>query len=255
MRKRSYASRLLTSILRTEIAHTMVSWLICQYARFVVATSCWTYMGVEENRSAILEAGRPVHVVLWHNRVLLMPLGWKFKDFQLTVLISDHRDGRLVVRLIDKAGVDHIRVPTSAIAERSRFGHTMVKAATARAIRAESASGKTISVIGDGPTGPRFHLKPFIIDLARLCDAQIVLVTYAVKRRVIARSWDRLIMPLPFNRGIFRASTVSYDPRGLNAEEREALRLDIEKDLRVFTDETDAMMGHAPIEPAPPASR
>ena len=205
-------------------------------------------MGSDEGRIAFLEAGRRIHVLLWHNRVALMPFGWKFRDYPLTVLISDHRDGRLIARALDAAGVDHIRVPASALGPRTRFGHTMVKASTAREIRRESASGKTISVVGDGPTGPRFVLKPFVIDLARLCDAEIVLVTYAVKRRFIARSWDHLIVPLPFNRGIFRASTWSYDPRKLDADGREKLRVRIERDLRDFTDETDAMMGHMPID-------
>ena len=64
----------------------------------------------------------------------------------------------------------------------------------------------------------------------------------------MARNWDRLIVPLPFNRGIFRVSTWSYDPRGLDPQGFEALRVKIEADLRAFTDETDAMLDLAPIE-------
>ncbi len=247
-RNRSVGSRFVKRVMQTAAAHRLASWLIAQYARFVVRTSRWTFIGSDEGRIAFLEAGRRVHVLLWHDRVVLMPFGWKFRDYPLTVLISDHRDGRMMSSVLDAAGVGQIRVPASALGARTRFGHVLLKASTARQIRRESASGKTISVIGDGPTGPRHVLKPFVIELARLCDAEIVLVTYAVKRRIVARSWDRLIIPLPFNRGIFRASTWSYDSRNLDAEAREALRAKIESDLRDFTDETDAMLGHQPID-------
>jgi hypothetical protein len=244
----SPVSRLVKALTRASAAHRVLSWLISRYARFVIATSRWTYIGIDTNLDAFLRAGRRAHVLLWHNRILLMPFAWRFPDFELTVLISDHRDGRLVARVLDAAGVNHMRVPASALGERNAFGHTALKAATAREIRRLSASGQTISVIGDGPTGPRFVLKPFVIDLARLCEVEIVLVTYAVRRRLVAKSWDRLVVPLPFNEGIFRAATFSYDPRGLDAGGREALRQRIETDLRAFTDETDRMMGHAPID-------
>ena len=247
-RKRSFRSRFVMRLLQTAPAHRVASWLISRYAKFVVRTSRWTYMGLDEGRAAFLESGRRAHVLFWHNRVALMPFGWKFDDHPLTVLISDHRDGRLVSQVLDAAGVDHIRVPASAFGPRTRSGHMSLKLSTALEIRRQSAEGKTISVVGDGPTGPRFVLKPFVIDLARLCDAKIVLVSYAVKRRFVVRSWDRLIIPLPFNRGIFRASTRSYDSRNLNADGREKLRVRIERDLRDFTNETDAMMGHAPID-------
>lgn len=240
--------RISRRLLDNSIVHRFLSALIGYYAKFVFITSRWTYVGYEEGRKKYLEPGRRIVVLLWHNRVALMPLGWKYPDYPLTVLISDHRDGRLASGVLRQAGVGCIRVPTSARGDRTHEQHMAVRASTVREILRHVGEGRTISVVGDGPSGPRFRLKHSAIDLARICDAEIVLGTYAVKRRIVLRSWDRLLIPLPFNRGVFRASTWSYDPRALNADEVAALRRRIEEDLRAFTDETDAMLGHSPIE-------
>ena len=246
--KKSRVKHLTKQVIRSELGHSLASRLIGLCAQLVYRTTRWTRLGGQEFEERFLQNGRRVIVLMWHNRVVLLPFAWRFRNHQLTVLISDHRDGRLTSSILDAAGVDHIRVPATASVHSTPQLQTQLKTSTVREILRHVKMGRTISFVGDGPTGPRFVLKPSVIDLARLCKAEIVLVTYSVKRRKVARSWDRLIAPLPFNRGIFRVGTWSYDPNGLDAEGCEALRSKIEADLQAFTDETDAMLGHAPIK-------
>ena len=245
---KSRLKHLIKEMIQNEFGHRIASSLIGLCAKFVYRTSRWSCPGRNELEQNFLQNGRRVIALMWHNRVALMPFGWSYRNHQLTALISDHRDGRLTTSILDAAGVHHIRVPATTSTHSTPQRQTRLKASTVREILKQVEMGRTISFVGDGPTGPRFVLKPSVIDLARLCKAEIVLVTYSVKRRQIAGSWDRLIIPLPFNRGIFRVSTWSYDPRGLNAKECEVMRAKIQADLRAFTDETDAMLGHAPIE-------
>lgn len=239
-------SRLLSRVMRNPAVHRVLGWSIAQYMRFVFHTTRWSHERIPDAVEH-LRAGRRVVIVLWHNRVAMMPFGWRWPEHPLTALISDHRDGRLLAEALSAAGVGHIRVPANQMGMRDNAEDLMLKLDTARSIRAAMNAGSTIGVVGDGPRGPRFRLKPAVLLLARMTNAEITLVTYSVRRRIVASSWDRLIIPLPFNRGTLRWSERFYDPRACDADRLDAMREEIERELTALTDDADRTMGHAPI--------
>ena len=169
--KNSGLRRLTKQVMQSGFGHHVTSVLIGLCARIVVATTRWTTLGVAELEQNYLRAVRRVIVVMWHNRVVLMPFAWTFRDHQLTVLISDHRDRRLTGKILQAASVDCIRVPATAGVHSTPQHQNMLKTSTVREILRHVRKGRTISVVGDGPTGPRFHLKPSAIELVRLCKA------------------------------------------------------------------------------------
>ena len=65
---------------------------------------------------------------------------------------------------------------------------------------AEYRNGYSLAVVPDGPRGPRYAAKPGVIHLARATGAPVFPVTFAASRAAHLRSWDRLIIPLPFAR-------------------------------------------------------
>ena len=241
-------SRILKPVFQHDITHKVMSWLAAQYIWFTYKTTRWTYIGVDDGTRSYLDAGKPFFALLWHNRIAMMPMIWRTKPYSwnpaapyiLSIVVSKHRDGRIVSRAMEHFGIENIQV------ESDKNQLAAAKAAT-RAI----GEGKTIGMTPDGPRGPRMRMKDSPIGLARICKAQISFITYSVKRRIVVDSWDRFILPLPFNKGVIIWQEGFAVPDKLRGAELAAMTQRIEDALTEMTNEADRMMGHAPIEPAP----
>ena len=69
-----------------------------------------------------------------------------------------------------------------------------------------------------------------------------------MRRRRLLGTWDRFVVALPFNRGVF----VIGAPIELADMAPEAARLLIEERLNALTQYADRLIGVGPIEPAQP---
>ena len=103
---------MLKRLLRQGWVQSAGAWLLGLYLWFALRTTRWTLLG-EENL-APHAAGAPAIAAFWHERLPMMPMLWLFSrrgapGQRLHVLVSRHRDGRLigaVVRLVpDFAGL------------------------------------------------------------------------------------------------------------------------------------------------------
>ena len=135
-------------------------------------------------------------LAFWHRRLVMMPLAYPFlrKDRGVAILASDSRDGER-----SSATWAYFRIH----AVRGTASDDGAKALV-RMIRAVK-DGWDFGITPDGPRGPRQHLKPGVIALARKTGAWVVPVCVAADRAVELNSWDRLVLPLPFS-----AVTVRY---------------------------------------------
>lgn len=232
-------ARLLKKAMRSNAAHNAACWCIAQYVRLVFYTSRWRCEGIDE-RDALIAQGKPFVILLWHNRIAMMPYAWSPKKWPLTILASGHRDGQIVIRTMARFGI-------KSIAGSSKHGGVSATKSIVRAMK----DGSFIGITPDGPQGPRMQMKDGAIAIARLGKARITFVTYSVKRRVLFKSWDRFCLPLPFNEGVFLWDTGVDLPDDLTAETMDAFRATLEARLNALTDKADRMMGHDPIPPAP----
>ncbi len=235
-------------IIRHDRVHALMSWLIAQYLRLAYFTTRWSFESWPQCRAVIM-GGSPLFVFLWHNRIAAMPLIWKQHPWResggekvLTIVVSGHRDGRMVSRTMQRFKVEHVAVS-------SKEKQLTAAKGVLRAVRA----GRTVGMTPDGPRGPRMRMKTPAVTLARLAGAHISLIAYSVRRRVVIDSWDRFILPLPFNEGVILWEEGFEVPKDLDDEATAKLAEEIETALTALTDKADRMMGHAPIEPAPPA--
>ncbi len=64
------------------------------------------------------------------------------------------------------------------------------------------AKGELLVMTPDGPRGPRHQAAPGIAQLAAVSGAPIVPCAAQTTRRKVLPSWDRMVLPLPFGRGI-----------------------------------------------------
>lgn len=156
--------------------------------RFSFNTTKWTVVG-EDIPQRYHDEGKPFIVCLWHDRLMLAPCVWKWKD-PLHVLASPHEDGQLIAKVVQNFGMPAVYGSTGKGVNAARNLIKLIKA------------GKYIAIIPDGPRGPRHVIAPGAIAISRLSNADILPFSFCVKRYFRFNSWDRFIWVWPFNRGV-----------------------------------------------------
>ena len=113
--------------LRSDGVRRLLCWLIHLYIRFVYATSRWTVEGAAIPR-ALRQQGKPFILAFWHGRLLMMPMAWRGLA-PMHMLISGHRDGRIIADAVRYFDID-------SIAGSSTVGGTAALRAMVRHVRA-----------------------------------------------------------------------------------------------------------------------
>lgn len=163
----------------------------------------------------------------WHGRMLMLPRWYRTREKRpLYMLISQHGDGRLIAFAIKLLGLQ------SVAGSSSRRG----VAATLELMR-RLEQGASIGITPDGPKGPRQVCKKGVVTLAQQAGITVQPVSYSVQERWIIPSWDRMIVPRPFSRGV----VVLGEPLQILAEEdRNEARVRIQESLNGITEKADA---------------
>ncbi len=229
-------------ILRSKAAVRLAADLIAVYVRLVYATSRWDIRGAEHPEN-LWAANAPFILSFWHGRLLMIPPVWR-RDRTMHMLISQHRDGELIARAMDPFGIGTIRGSGAKAGKKDKGGMGAL-----RHIVRQLKAGEYAGFTPDGPRGPRMRASTGLVAAARLARVPILPVTYAVKRRRVINSWDRFILPWPFNRGVY----LWGDPIDVYSDETEtpeqaAVRL--ETVMNDLCNQADALCGHTPIAPA-----
>lgn len=228
-------------IQRSKPAVRFAADAIAFYVRLVHATTRWDIRGAEWPETLWLQ-NRPFILSFWHGRLLMIPPVWP-RNRQMHMLISQHRDGELIARAMDPFGIGTVRGSAAKAGKKDKGGSGALRSIV-RQLKLNEYAGFT----PDGPRGPRMRASTGVIAAARLARVPILPVTYAVKRRRVINSWDRFILPWPFNRGLY----IWGEPIDVHSDETEtpeqaALRL--EAALNALSDRADALCGHPPIAP------
>lgn len=157
----------------------------------------------------------------WHGQLLMMPfILHPFPLWTRVILISQHRDGELITRLMAKLGYASVRGSKT----RGGFG-------ALRKILRLLREGKIFVITPDGPRGPRYQVKPNVIQIAKATGAPIFPMVFRAKPCKTFASWDAFIIPYPFS----RAAYIWGDPLWISAtateEEMETARKALENYL------------------------
>ncbi|MEK9971381.1 MAG: lysophospholipid acyltransferase family protein [Ferrovibrio sp.] len=217
---------------------------IAFYVRLVRNTTRWDIRGAE-HPEAFWSENRPFILTFWHGRLLLIPPVWR-SDRRMHMLISQHRDGELIARAMDPFGIGTVRGSAAKAGKKDKGGSGALRMMV-RQLKLNEYAGFT----PDGPRGPRMRASTGVIAAARLARVPILPVTYAVKRRRVLNSWDRFILPWPFNRGVYLWGE-PIDVHSDTAESPEQAALRLETIMNGLCDEADRLCGHGPIPPADP---
>ena len=152
--------------------------------RLLAATWRYRERGAEHY---LAHAQSPFIFVLWHSRIL--PLLWHHRGEGIVLLVSQHRDGQLLVDLATRWGYRAVRGS-------SRRGGAVGLLGIVRELQA----GSRIAVTPDGPVGPPELVKPGAIAAAQRAGAPIIPIAARTSAAWWLRSWDRFCIPKPFAR-------------------------------------------------------
>ena len=171
-----------------------------------------------------------VIICAWHNRTFFaLPLYfWHYRrqqpDRRLAAMTSASKDGAVVARVFELFGAAVARGSTSrrgrqALLELSRL----------------AARGYDLAITPDGPRGPCYEVQPGIIALAQVTGLPIAPVSYRLYWKLRFKSWDRFMIPIPFTRCDLVPGELVTVPRDATPEEREAIRVRLEAQMRAIT--------------------
>lgn len=159
--------------------------------------------------------GRNAIYVFWHGSLFLLP--YTHRNSGCVIMVSESRDGEIMARMLKHFGFEVVRGSSKRKGLRAFIGliNSMRK-------------GKSVATAVDGPRGPLHKVKKGMVLLAGRLQVPIIPIATGVKRYwVIERTWDKLIVPVPFTGGV-----VLYgEPimvNGTSKEEIESKRKDLE---------------------------
>ena len=184
-----------------------------------------------EKARAEIESRRFI-LAFWHSRILMV--SYLYKSWGGATLVSGSKDGEIIAQILKRQGHETIRGSTSRQGVR----------ALAKLIRALKKEARPGAVVPDGPRGPRFKVQPGVITLAQKTGCPIVPISYSADRIKIFASWDRFVLPYPFNEGCVIYGTPVSVPCKLDAETREVYRARLEEELIRITKKVDHYYGH-----------
>lgn len=176
----------------------------------------------EERVRAFWEKDERFIAAFWHNRLLLM--GYSYRGKEIKILISQHKDGELIARVLKRLGFGSVRGSST------RGG----AAAMREMVRASKHSD--IGITPDGPRGPKYVVQDGVIALSRLTGVPVLPLTFGSSKKKVFASWDQFNLPYPFSRGVFMWGEPIYVGKEDDMEEK---RKELELKLREMTEFVD----------------
>jgi len=154
---------------------------------------------------------RPVILLIWHNRILAMPVLYRRycpSRRGLRVLTSTSRDGAYLSEFVRYFGLGSVRGSSSSRGAAAFFD-----------LIRTLEDGFDLCVTPDGPRGPCYSLGPGVILLSERCHIPLIPLSIEYSAYWRFNSWDGFAVPKPFSK-----VTVTILPRiqiGLTGSETE----------------------------------
>lgn len=169
--------------------------LLGLYLALVYRTTRWRLIGGEHIDAAFAAHGTVI-AAFWHENLPVMPQLWRIGQRRAGlgtghVLVSRHRDGRFIGDVVKR--FDLVMVHAS-----SSKGGAAGMLALMRLLR----GGAFVGITPDGPRGPRREAAPGVAQLAAMSGKPVLPVAGRSSLGIPLRSWDRMVIPLPFARGV-----------------------------------------------------
>lgn len=201
---------MLKRLIRKPFVQAAAAWALGQYLAFVYATTRWRLVG-GEHLAPVLRANPTLIAAFWHERLPMMPMLWRIARRDMPelgpraghVLVSRHRDGHFIGAVVRRFELNMVH------ASSSRGGATGL-----RMLLRRLGEGDLVAITPDGPRGPRRRPAPGVAQLAMASGLPVLPTAAATTRHIRLQSWDRMMLPLPFGRGVVAIGAAVQVRRG-----------------------------------------
>lgn len=225
--------QMLKEISKSKTLQVVLGHSFAVYLKFVK----WTSRRVtdrEDTRAYIFET-LPFITTFWHGEHFVTP--FELQDgVDVTVMISKSGDGEINATAVQNLGFCVVRgAGTNKRATGERVQKRGGVAGLKTLLTLVKKPNQVVAMTGDVPKGPAKQAGMGLITLARLSGRPIVPLGAATSRFVRLRSWDRMVINLPFSRfGVCWGEPISI-PRDLTDDEQEHWRQVVEDELNRVT--------------------
>lgn len=137
-----------------------------------------------ETVDELYRQGKRVIIAFWHGRQLMMPLAYRGR--LASILISQHRDGEIIARIMQYFGFQAIRGSST------RGGPRAI-----RQLLKAWKNGEDLVVTPDGPKGPACKVQSGVIYLAKVTGLPILPLTFACSKKKSFRVGINFRFPIP----------------------------------------------------------
>lgn len=196
------------------------------HIRLVKATTRWQTVNGAVAEPA-WRGDAPIIAAFWHERLALTPYCWPTR-VPFNMLMSGHPDGQFIAGAVEAFGL------RTVVGSSTRGGSGAL-----RALLRKLKDGESVGLTPDGPRGPRREVGDGIIALARLSGVPILPAAVGVSRRIVLKTWDRLVIGLPFGRGAMVWGQPISIAKDADDAEVARLRARLKDELDRITDQAD----------------
>ena len=167
----------------------------------------------------------------WHDQLLMCPFTWK-NDLDILVLISKHKDGDIISKVISYLGFKTIRGSTNKPGKIKNKGGFIA----AKKILSSLKNNICVGIAPDGPRGPRHEVADGIINIARMSNKKIIPVALGFKSKWTLNTWDKFIVPK-----FFSSMKVSWgEPIEIQEEDNVKYQILLKKELDTLTESVNS---------------
>jgi lysophospholipid acyltransferase (LPLAT)-like uncharacterized protein len=170
----------------------------------------------------------PQYVIAFWHRHMLPLLGRSRWKPPIAVMTSRSKDGDISTNVLALSGVE------SARGSSTRGGSSAL-----RGLLRKARDGRSMVFTPDGPRGPAGVVKDGVIFAAQASRLPILPMAYAAKKFIQLRSWDRMIIPKPFSKGLILYGAPIVVPRDGDTEE---WRVIVEQRLNELSAEAERLV-------------
>lgn len=239
------------ALVRSPIFQTVTGFLVAGYMHLVRVSTRWNLVSPPDVDAAWRGDAGPggIIVCLWHSRLMMAYSVWRKECRPAAILVSRSSDGEFVAQAAERLGNVVMRGSTRNPKKDKGKGGGVAY----RDMLEFVADGGCMCMMPDGPRGPRMRARLGAVKLAAATQAPLLPHSASTRWRIVFKSWDRFVLPLPFSRGEIHWGPVIAPPAtDADADALEAKRQELEAAMIAINQSVDDAVGAEPIEPGPP---
>ena len=214
---------------QTRAIIALIPFVYSAYMWLVYHTSKKTYINYEKLKERI-DKRQGTLSATWHQSTIL--LTYPYRHMGVATIASRSKDGEIISSVLKRLGFHSFRGSSSKGGGK----------ALSSIIAFLKTEGIFATITVDGPRGPAKKAKTGIVRMAQSTGYPIFPLHGWAKRKVLIKSWDRTMIPLPFNHLIIICGDPLTVPEDADKKGLQDLAGRLESRLNSISEEAETIL-------------